>query len=333
MTHLLEGAVQNPYTGHLMPANKVAQLKQYLEKKVLRLTGVRRFPGSHPVSLTKSALGDIRRRRYYVCEKTDGERYLLIVAGKYGCFLLNRRNQYLWVKITVPKRTGPSGPWPPTTQLPPNWQCEDSIFDGELVTEFDGRQVFYVFDTLVAGTNVMELPLTDRLRLVHSELIGARHLFQTPAWGSIFAKEPFQIVAKPMYRAEDVGFVLETVLPSLPHEQDGLIYTPVDRSYRPGTDYALFKWKPPSMNSVDFLFQAPDTLSCSNKGTLERVATLDEATCAPGTIVECVRKEGKWVVLRTREDKSGPNDISVYHKIMESIRDPVLKKHLIFIFW
>jgi RecB family endonuclease NucS len=74
-------------------------------------------------------------------------------------------------------------------------------------------------------------------------------------------------------------------------------------------------------------------LSCSNKGTLERVATLDEATCAPGTIVECVRKEGKWVVLRTREDKSGPNDISVYHKIMESIRDPVLKKHLIFIFW
>ena len=47
------------------------------------------------------------------------------------------------------------------------------------------------------------------------------------------------------------------------------------------------------------------------------------------TIIECVIKDGKWVVMRTREDKTGPNDIGVYHKIMESIREPVLKEHLL----
>jgi len=323
---LLEGSVQNPYSGRLMPANQTKKLKDFLQKKVLRLTGVRRFPGSHPVSLTRFALNnDIRRNKYYVCEKTDGERYLFLVAGKYGCFLINRKNQYIWVKIAVPKYHM-DGEWPPIQGLPPNWQCDDHLFDGELIVGFDKVPVFYVFDTLVSDTSVMKLPLTDRLRLIHCCLLGARQKFH--AWSNMFLNEPFQIKAKAMYRAEDVQFVVENVLPNLPHEQDGLIYTPVDKPYRPGTDFGLFKWKPPSMNSVDFLFKEPDKLYCSNRGTLEHVATLEDSMCASNTIIECVIKEGKWEVLRTREDKTGPNDIGVYHKIMESIRDPVLKKHL-----
>ena len=324
---LLEGSVQNPYSGRMMSNGQIYKLKEYVRKKIIRLTGINRFPGSHPVSLTKTGVTvDMRRDRYYVCEKTDGERYLLFVAGKYGCFLINRKNQYYWVKIAVPKYQW-GDVWPPKFGLPPNWQCEDHLFDGELVVGFDKTPVFYAFDTLAAGSNIMNLPLTDRLRTIHCNLVGPRQKFSE--WKSMFHGEPFLIKAKAMYRAEDVKFVFENVLPNLPHEQDGLIFTPVDKPYRPGTDFGLFKWKPPSMNSVDFLFKEPDKLYCSRRGSLEHVATLEDSICASNTIIECVIKDGKWVVMRTREDKTGPNDIGVYHKIMESIREPVLKEHLL----
>ncbi len=46
---------------------------------------------------------------------------------------------------------------------------------------------------------------------------------------------------------------MEKVIPSLPHENDGIIFTPVYSRYCvAGTDSALLKWKPPDKNSVDF---------------------------------------------------------------------------------
>lgn len=42
------------------------------------------------------------------------------------------------------------------------------------------------------------------------------------------------------------------MIPSLPHENDGLIFTPVYAPYIKGTCKQLFKWKPAGLNSVDF---------------------------------------------------------------------------------
>ena len=39
----------------------------------------------------------------------------------------------------------------------------------------------------------------------------------------------------------------------LPHENDGLIFTKLNSPYKPGTDDTLIKWKPPYLNSIDFL--------------------------------------------------------------------------------
>jgi mRNA guanylyltransferase len=66
----------------------------------------------------------------------------------------------------------------------------------------------------------------------------------------------FFIKPKNMYRAEDTKYVLEQVLPNLPHGQDGLIYTSVNRRYSIGTDPSLIKWKPPYLNSVDFILRS-----------------------------------------------------------------------------
>ena len=62
-----------------------------------------KFPGSHPVSLTRFGLEhSLAKNKYYVCEKTDGVRYLLLCAGKDGCYLIDRKERFTWVSMMLP---------------------------------------------------------------------------------------------------------------------------------------------------------------------------------------------------------------------------------------
>lgn len=57
---------------------------------------------------------------------------------------------------------------------------------------------------------------------------------------------------KSMYPSKLSRYVWFNIVPQLAHHCDGLIYTPIYRSYEPGTCYNLLKWKPYDLNSVDF---------------------------------------------------------------------------------
>ena len=63
--------------------------------------------------------------------------------------------------------------------------------------------------------------------------------------------EPFGVLLKPMYSLSQTRHVWEKVVPTLHHESDGLIFTPVAMGYVPGTCNKLLKWKPD--NTVDLL--------------------------------------------------------------------------------
>mmetsp|Transcript_9855 Transcript_9855/g.17329 ORF Transcript_9855/g.17329 Transcript_9855/m.17329 type:complete len:435 (+) Transcript_9855:238-1542(+) len=117
------------------------------------------------------------------------------------------------------------------------------------------QTTFLIFDTLnVRGRYVGNLNLYDRLRVAQNEVLFCIRLsFMNRGMPP---NPPCCLVLKSMYSKSDVGFVLDCILPeSLPHENDGLIFTRVDKPYKPYTCEDILKWKPIHLNSVDFEVQ------------------------------------------------------------------------------
>jgi ATP-dependent DNA ligase len=110
-----------------------------------------RFPGPQPVSIERRHFPLLKKQPYFVCEKTDGVRHLL-VSFEGGVFLVNRAYKAEKVSIRVPK---------------------DTLLDGELVTSKTGRALFMVYDAVrVKGEDLTQRPLTDRLEAARKVVKG-----------------------------------------------------------------------------------------------------------------------------------------------------------------
>lgn len=123
---------------------------------------------------------------------------------------------------------------------------------------------------------ILGAPLLDRLQAVRDHVLVPREKLRASSEerATALAKEPCRIVLKTMYPLDSLPHLFRTVrgaaarrlsplrrsdsagppprappplstqvLPSLPHENDGLIFTPMDAPYTLGTDYRLLKWK------------------------------------------------------------------------------------------
>ena len=80
------------------------QTSTLLRSHVGTLTGTfgNRFPGAQPVSFTRSSLDLLLREDFWVCEKSDGQRVLVLIVVPAGhlsqqqVFLIDRKNRYYW---------------------------------------------------------------------------------------------------------------------------------------------------------------------------------------------------------------------------------------------
>ncbi|PQE14340.1 hypothetical protein CJF30_00006910 [Rutstroemia sp. NJR-2017a BBW] len=150
------------------------------------------FPGAQPVSFTRRHLDELTRQDYYVCEKSDGFRYLLYLTsdGNDEChYLIDRRNNYCLMSRTLDKRIA---------------YFKERIFTPyeELLKEYPEEIPYMHF--------IMEL--------------------------------------KQMQFSYAVEMMFRQILPSLPHGNDGLIFTCRSTEYKHGTDQHILKWKPESEN-------------------------------------------------------------------------------------
>ena len=213
-----------------------------------------RFPGSQPVSFERKHLQSVQRQPYFAAEKTDGVRYMLLILGDRGTFMVDRHFGMRRLSMRFP------GPRPGTL-------LDNTLLDGELVVdtslETNERKMRYlIYDACaVAGELITGYSLTDRLAAVH-------RFVRAPQ--SAAADQPFTIDLKDYYDLEHLSWLFKHIAPSrgehlftfvdenrgLRHGTDGIIFTPVDAPYRHGTDPLVLKWKPAEMNSVDFLLAA-----------------------------------------------------------------------------
>ena len=299
------------------------------------------FPGSQPVSLTRKNFLSISRYPYVVCEKSDGERHMLLVQKK-DCFLVDRK--FMFYKVNLPTYFDDSS--------------ETTLLDGELIID-DGKVRYLIYDSVVVfGENVRELPLLHRLERVQSKIISSRV-------GISGSKDSFPLFVKDFFDVKHSRYVVN-LSRRLPHESDGLIFTPARDPYKPGTCHKLLKWKPAELNTVDFvlelvmgstadqfhgkLLSAKGGIQGFNGLWLAREGPMwswlcENTAAANGKVVECgwdatlstfipskvtrYTEEGEWVTKggwvlhRIRDDRTTPNDVNVVEKVKASIADGI----------
>ncbi|OAA55563.1 mRNA capping enzyme alpha [Niveomyces insectorum RCEF 264] len=212
------------------------------------------FPGAQPVSFARKHIEELRKQDYYVCEKTDGVRYLLYLTedeeGNEVQYLIDRKNDY-WF-------------------LPPGWlhlpRVEDetgfhvkTLVDGELVVDDLGHGVtqptYLVFDCLVLDNKDMTERTLDKRLGYFKEAV-------YKPYDALFRKYPeerpfqaFAVQMKDMQYSYGIEMMFRAVLPNLKHGNDGLIFTRCNTPYQPGTDPHILKWKPVAENTIDFRIQ------------------------------------------------------------------------------
>ncbi|KAF7857301.1 hypothetical protein EAF04_009542 [Stromatinia cepivora] len=326
------------------------------------------FPGAQPVSFTRRHLDELMRQDYYVCEKSDGFRYLLYLTddeNREECqYLIDRRNDYWY----IPK----GGLHFPIPQNVAGFH-RGTLIDGELVLDraADGsmQPKYLVFDCMfLDGNSLMNRTLDKRLAYF-TERIFTPYVELLRDYPDEKQYMHFLTEMKQMQFGYAMDMMFRQILPNLPHGNDGLIFTCRGTEYKHGTDQHILKWKPENENSIDFKLALdfptvqPDSMDLA-EGTTEPYIDYDaipicnlfvnagnnrdewyatmhlepeeweklKALQEPlnDRIVECyMDAQKRWRYMKFRDDKEVANHTSTVESVIESIKDRVTEKDLI----
>ncbi|KAI5169101.1 mRNA guanylyltransferase [Pancytospora epiphaga] len=306
------------------------------------------FIGSHPVSLTMSNVHLLLGCDYFVCEKTDGIRIMLLIYEKI-LYFYDRKNNFYRTRYAAATN-------------------DIFLFDGELYNE-DKHHIFSIFDSLIIKcVDVTGLNLLDRLKGALSFTYWLAKSEENLLISNIPSLLRFSIITKKMAKSHGFREVLEAI-PSLDHMNDGLIFTPVNEKYTIGARSNTLKWKPPELNTIDFLIKKTEyddifDLFCSvalNQRPICRKRSKHDNSAqdkdnikfasfyfpdAPGNLDNKIGEfiydktmkmldptdygvvTGGWSLYKIRTDKNSPNNIKVIIGLIESIRDNISEKDL-----
>ncbi|KAM0788526.1 hypothetical protein ACM66B_001654 [Microbotryomycetes sp. NB124-2] len=214
--------------------------------------GSHRFPGSQPVSFDKDSIELLKKEDFWVCEKSDGVRVLVLIgATEQGqeVYLVDRFNDFYQVyNVLFPHQDGPQ------------YNHSNTVLDGELVIDVDPKTGEHqwrllTFDLLVCDSeNLMHKSLQSRYGRLREWIIKPYESMLTKN-PQLLENAPFRVLLKPQELSYGIEAIFRDHLPKLRHGNDGLIFTSAEAPYTPATDRKILKWKPPSGNSIDFLLQ------------------------------------------------------------------------------
>eukprot|EP01135_Chromosphaera_perkinsii_P009354 Nk52_evm30s1737 gene=Nk52_evmTU30s1737 len=381
----IPGEVGELVTDHVL----LADLKRTVAK-FCRCENPNSFAGSQPVSLDKNNIRYITNEPFMVSWKADGTRYMMLIKKQCAYMVDRDNNFFALTDLIFPYRKKmtdflddtlldgelvidefevdddnsdhPDGPESKRVRVSVDGSSNSvgaSSENKEGSETVQGKKkkrqvpVYLIYDMMsLNGQLVGKEPYEMRLTISQVEIEKPRAEAKRKKMYD-FSKEPFSIKIKKFVRIKserDVVNILENLMPTLPHENDGLIFSPAYSEYITGAFPKMLKWKPKELNSVDFLLKVQTTRDpgclAETVGVLyvgsgqQRVAFGQLAGMSAkrmqemnGRIVECTWSEKPgakgWVFMRIREDKSYPNAYKTAQAVCISITHGVTKDELV----
>uniref|UniRef100_A0A8C6GZH2 mRNA-capping enzyme n=1 Tax=Mus spicilegus TaxID=10103 RepID=A0A8C6GZH2_MUSSI len=281
------------------------------------------FPGAQPVSMDKQNIRLLEQKPYKVSWKADGTRYMMLIDGTNEVFMIDRDNSVFHVSnLEFPFRKDL------------RMHLSNTLLDGV-------SNLFYVYlKKLSSAQPVGDCDFNIRLQCIEREIISPRH--EKMKTGLIDkTQEPFSVRPKQFFDINISRKLLEgNFAKEVSHEMDGLIFQPIGK-YKPGRCDDILKWKPPSLNSVDFRLKItrmggegllPQNVGLLYVGGYERpfaqIKVTKELKQYDNKIIECKFENNSWVFMRQRIDKSFPNAYNTAMAVCNSISNPVTKEML-----
>ncbi len=273
------------------------------------------FPGPQPVTIEKKNLP--LKEKYMVCEKSDGERGLLLllqISTKPMCFMLNRKNELYFMDFSFKKEV-----------------FEGSVFDGEMIKTKEGVWHFLIHDCFsYNGTSFINSP--HNLRYACGiDLIVKRY--------SSRETDPFLLKTKLFYEyGPEITKTWEHIKKTSENEIDGLILTPVDNPVLFTRDNTLFKWK--ETHTIDFLakvvgkkvnlyyYKKVLSVYISFKVESKNYNTIvdfvkDNELLSKGVVIEFKIIDDFYEPYRIRSDKNRPNGEITVNNTFKNIKENI----------
>ena len=318
----------------------------------------RSFPGTMPVTLSRRHIGMIKQNDYVLLEKSDGVRYLLFTTSK-GAYLVDRRFEFYPIPNSQVNK-------PPEFMEPQT----NTLLDGELVYNFVTETYEYlIYDAISIQDDISVAGMEYRQRMTLAEnWVAAPRVYSVTATGAL------RIRIKDYYEVAEIKQLFDHIKKDehgkyvyinydrrdgvVCNENDGCIFTPAKLSYPIKTCNALLKWKPPHLNSVDFLLRLEKIMDLKG-GRLVPIGIKSSIFYRDGrsnavlrevrfprdqrrlfqnnfdkfnnSIVELTydRLAGEWRYIRQRDDKIQPNYAGTVIDTLESISENMDREELV----
>ena len=303
-----------------------SQLREHVVNFIHHVWGSKDyFPGPQPISIERKHFPVLRGAEYVVCEKTDGERHMMVALmyeGKPKCFFVNRAFDMIEVNINLNKKA-----------------YQGTIIDGELY-----ENTLMVYDSvLVNGVLVAHQNLDERLAAAEEMMKFIIYM----------KSDKYRLKMKTFHMMKDFEVFMDEYLPTVQQKMDGLVFTPVHEPIRIGTHETMFKWKPQEKNTVDFLMKREPTretpgykpgplawrLYVQEKGKMIFESEIplnridDEPWFEDGAIVECKYVTWEepmwWKPLKRRTDKTHPNNRRTFYRTIVNIKENIQMKEFL----
>lgn len=270
-----------------------------------------RFPGPNPCSLERADFAKLTEQSYFVCEKTDGVRFLLVCCehgGRKVSAIVDRAlTVYLLPMLAMPTA-----------------MFEGSIVDCELAYNktLNCPQLLAFDAYVVSGVPISRLPFSHRVQALQRAM-------------SVYKASPGDPVSLtmkrflPTFMFNNYAELAQSAAAS--YDIDGLVLTPETSQVTLGRWPDLLKLK--TKHTIDFYVGANGVDLCVYTKPGHVAVERARGPLQPGAVVECLRAaDGLWDVVCVRTDKTTANDRLTYEKTLLNMQENITIEELAAVF-